>query len=747
MVDLPKVSRRLVTTEAPQSGLSARDVAAPYAAFAQAAKDVGDAVESVAEANVEDAAARAVTVDAEGNVNVERTAIPMVGRVGRKYENYIKLAAVARADTEADRDLIELRADSKGDPQAFMVAGTEYRDKRVAALTSTLGPAAGEALRRQIDNRITQSYGSLLNEHQNKTIQRADTDIAYRIKTLEDEAETLAVRNGVGPEFNERVENIRALRQERVGNPHINYPQARADAEMDELQTRLQGAAIREQAVRIAQERGYDAAEAYLTETTRGLQGKIKQVDRIESQVRAHLRVERTRANAEAGTISRHIAAIDDIAADGHGVPAERLAAVQAAVDRSNNPALKAEHDAMLATLPIVKAWRQMSPAQVERELTTLDRTIREQGASERLLALRSSGQKLLDNMRKEVQKDALGWADRVGVAQVPPIDFGSPDAADQMRHRAVIADIVARDYGIQPQYLRPEERRAIEVATSSGAVPMQAAAQMIVNGFGPRSGAVLSEVGQQAPVLAHLGGLLSGGLFGGGDPAFANDVASGTALLRNEETRKQLPAWARTTSNTVARFQTGRKVEQYGDAFLLVPDTARAAEQSAQAAFVSRAQRQNFDPSVADPDTPTRKAYDRALQEGAGATFTADGTQMGGIVQYSTGLFGLGGRVLVPGGVRADRFRDVITKITDEDLTLMPVSPMAADGKPYTARDIHKAVPVAVPGGYRFSMGDPASGDPKWVRGADGQPFVLDFEAMTPKLRGRIPGAFAGGR
>jgi len=86
---------------------------------------------------------------------------------------------------------------------------------------------------------------------------------------------------------------------------------------------------------------------------------------------------------------------------------------------------------------------------------------------------------------------------------------------------------------------------------------------------------------------------------------------------------------------------------------------------------------------------------------------------------------------------------RDVINSIRDEDLSLLPVSPQAADGKAYTARDIQAAVPVAVPGGYRFAAGDPASDDPKWVRGADGRPFVLDFDSITPKLQPRVPGAF----
>jgi hypothetical protein len=53
----------------------------------------------------------------------------------------------------------------------------------------------------------------------------------------------------------------------------------------------------------------------------------------------------------------------------------------------------------------------------------------------------------------------------------------------------------------------------------------------------------------------------------------------------------------------------------------------------------------------------------------------------------------------------------------------------------------------VATRGGYRFAAGDPASDDPKWIRGADGRPFVLDLERLEPALRKRVPGAYSGGR
>ena len=82
---------------------------------------------------------------------------------------------------------------------------------------------------------------------------------------------------------------------------------------------------------------------------------------------------------------------------------------------------------------------------------------------------------------------------------------------------------------------------------------------------------------------------------------------------------------------------------------------------------------------------------------------------------------------------------------LRDDDLKTLPVPPLTADGKPYSARDLAGAIPVAVRGGYRFSMGDPSSNDPQYVRGADGAPFVLPFTSLQ-NIAPRISGALLGG-
>lgn len=310
MVDLPKIPRRFVTAEEPRSSLSARDIMSPYASLAGAMAEGGEALSSIAEAGAEDAAARAVTVGPGGEVNVERTAIPMVGAAGQRYERFIKIGAVAQADAASDRDLIDLRAQSKGDPQSFMTAAQEYREGRVASLTSTAGPAAGAALRRQIDSRITQTYSGLVNEHQSLALKRANDSVDARILTLGNEAETLARRNGAGPEMQERLASVRTLLDEKVNNPLLAFPKEKADAFYDQLVTKVQGAAIHEQTERVYRERGFEAARTYLRDSVKALDGKVKQLDAIERTGLAFLRAEEAAMRGDRDIVSREWSAM-----------------------------------------------------------------------------------------------------------------------------------------------------------------------------------------------------------------------------------------------------------------------------------------------------------------------------------------------------------------------------------------------------------------------------------------------------
>lgn len=752
MVDLPKVSRSLVTTEQPTSTLSRSDLSEPYTDLAHAMDEVSGGLNTVAKTAAKEAGLRAVARDEDGNITVQRW--PIVGDAAVEYQRAVKTAAVTDAEAVIRRDHTELRQQFRDDPAGYLQASEEYRARKVQQY-SAAGTEVGMTVGHLIDREVTANHRGLLNEKERLDMTRATRSIESEIAVTQNEMAALANGGDTSSEaFTSRAAKVRTLYGELVNNPRLAFPQQRADAELAQMDSELRARATVRTVTQVYEREGFDAAvrAADRLRTDTGLNLTPQQRDTYYSRAIGELNRLSRAQDQNARSVVSEIQAADRIAADGLAPSPERLAALRQSVAAANNPQLSAAHDAMVANLPVVAAWRQMSPVQLEAELAQLDRTMRGPGGTdERTIALRNTGAALLAKMRTELGSNPLGWANRSGTVQVPPIDFASDHAADNMRQRAVIAETAARHYGVAPQYLMPEERQALAAATASGGPAMQQVAQMIVSGFGARSSAVLAEVAPQAPVLAHVGGLLSGGLFGAGSTTFANDVTQGVALLQNPETKKTLPHWAQNPTDRVHQFETTRRVDQYGDAFLLVPENGRAAEQSARSAFIVRAQRNGFDPTPQSQDlTGAATAYNRALQEGAGATFSPDGTQYGGVVDYRIGNyygFRSSHRVLVPGTVRTDRFRDAINAIRDDDLRLMPTSPQAADGRVYTARDLQNAVPVAVPGGYRFAAGDPRSSDPKWIRGADGRPFVLDFDAMTPTLQKRVPGAFIGSR
>lgn len=741
------------TVSAPTSKVSAADISAPYAMMAQSSADAAREVKALAGATAsdlndlakrkaKDAGLEAVTRDENGNIQIERA--PIVGDAAIEYANAVKIAAVAEGEKDAKMRNIELRTKYENDPDSYLKAAEAYKGEALKTFQAA-GTQAQFALGKAIDNLTTETYGGLVSRKQTRDLTRATQSITTQIQSLENELYALA--NGgdtASPEYTRRVADIRGLYGELTRNPRLNYPADRAEFELKQIESNLKATAT----ARVISKNIYDkegpeaalkAAEEIRTDPKLNLTPQqrdsyyTKAVGEVNQRMRADLTADKA--------VAAEIQDVNKIASEGYKPTDQRMADLRQTVAASKNPEIVKMYEASVENMPTIATWRQMSPAQLETELNNLNRTMREKGATEQSIALRATGEKLLTTMRKEVAADPLGWAERTGVASVPMIDFAAPTAAQDMRGRIAAAEVVAAQYRIAPSYLRPEERRFLEVSTAAGGKTMIDTANMLVQGFGDRSSRVLAEVSKDAPVLAHTGGLLSGGLFGGGSPVFVNDVADAITLKQNKDFK--LPRWLDHPSDKILTAQNAKTRDLYGDAFHMVPDNGRAAEASAQAAYFSRANRRGYSALVDDSNSET--AYKRALQEGAGATFAADGTQFGGVTAYKPGYW-TNYKVLVPGNIRTDRFKDVIGAIKDDDLSRLPISPQGVGGKNYTARDLQSGVPVAVPGGYRFAQGDPTSDDPKWVRGADGRPFVLNVEALEPELRKRVPGAFNSG-
>lgn len=714
------------------------EVQSPLRFFADAVNFAGDEANKIAKDAGYEAGLQAVSRDENGEVKVDKW--PIFGDAAKEYRRGVEVAAVADGETRAKNDLLKMQKEFEFDPEGFQKAAGAYRGETVSQYDKATGdPRVGFAVGRAIDGMTVETYRGLLNSKERRDLAHAKDSLEAQIQTQKDELFAIATGGGANtPEFKQRLEKVGALMREMAGNPKLGISADRVNYELGQMGGELTVAAMGTRVDRILKEQGIEAAVTEIEKIRTDPNLKLTQTQRIQAESRLKARIQ-TQVNAQGAIdkgIAQEIGRVADLAAEGYEAKPERMAALRREVEDSGNPQLKAQYRVVEQIAPTIQEWRKSSPEQLERTLGALDKTMREEGMTPELMAMHTSGQKLLKSMREGIKNDPLGWSERSGALPVPPIDFASPDAPQQMRDRIARADIVAGHYGTERAYLRPAERQLLENVASQGGKPMLEIAKMLVDGFGERAPRVLAEISTHAPTLAHVGGLV----MSGGSPAVVLDAVEAVRLQQDKEFK--LPKWLDKPSDSIQAAQSARARAVYGDAFSVEPDTGRAAQETARAAFFTRAVRSGHDPMLGTgtkPDAGATAAYDRALQEAAGATYIGN-IQFGGVINYKPGYWSEY-KVMIPSGVKADGFRSVIGALRDEDVA----GAVAANGKSYTARDFHSAVPVAVKGGYRFAAGDPGGDDPKWIRGADGRPFVLDLERMEPVLRKRAPAAYAG--
>ncbi|MFG1300368.1 hypothetical protein V5F49_11295 [Xanthobacter sp. V3C-3] len=447
----------------------------------------------------------------------------------------------------------------------------------------------------------------------------------------------------------------------------------------------------------------------------------------LEHRVKAQAVAQATAANV----LEAQAKKIQDLGAAGYDVADDEWKVLETAASRvDGGPAVVAR---MRQEASVFQAWRNLGPDALERALDQERGKLARGGADELAARRIAAGEKLLKEMRGELGKDPLGWAERTGTVGVAQLDLNDPAT---MGARVAQAEAVAQHYGVKPVYLRPEDRASLASAQAAGGPAFMASVGSIVAGFGDRAPRVLAEVSDEAPMLARAGALVASG----GSAALAEDVA--TTVQRRADPGYKPPHWKNDKLQVAAS-------DVYGGAFLAAPRERLAAETVARTGFENRMARRGYDAGLATDES--LKAYERTLQEAAGATFSPDGTQYGGVASRARTVAGWrmpwGGaeKVVVPPSVRADRFDAVVDAIRDDDLKkLGPVT----GGQPLTAAQLQASHLVAVANGrYMVAAGDPAGDDPRYVARADGRPYVLDLNALEGMLRTRVPSAYRGGR
>lgn len=476
-------------------------------------------------------------------------------------------------------------------------------------------------------------------------------------------------------------------------------------------------------------------------------EGKLKFFDagwyaKLDSDLAGLERARRTQGNAAGNELSRRLDDYVGRVAAGQTPPPGEWTMLVAAAGEAPDGARRvqlAEQKVTLAT-----SLRGKSADDADALMRGLRAKWRTEGGvdTERGLVL-DFGDKFVTNYKRAIATDPLGAAQMQGlVPQIAPLDLdvfaGTKDRvaatdflAQQLAARAAQAKAVAATYETPPKFLQPLQKEQIKAIVDGGGDTALELAKAIVKGGGADAPAMLREVGGDAPLLAQAGLILQGG----GSLSAARDALEAAKIRRDK---------GKVTEPNGKDFGAALR-DEIGPAFMAQPEDGARVKATATAITQARLSRGNIDPA----STEAREIYKRAAQEAAGAAFV-DGVQYGGVGSYKPGWW-TAYKVLVPPGLRADSLRDAVQTLRDPDLAALPVPPQGAGGQAYSAKEIAGAVPVAVRSGngigYRFALGDPNGDDPKFIRGADGRPFVLPWDTVEPLIRGRVPRAFLGAR
>lgn len=344
-------------------------------------------------------------------------------------------------------------------------------------------------------------------------------------------------------------------------------------------------------------------------------------------------------------------------------------------------------------------------------------------------IAVIEASEAMIAATRRSLATGLLDHAERMGVVEPSPGLSEAGTAADMaaiMAGRIDRAETAAAHFGVPPRYLKAGEAGAIEAMVKADPVAGAEVAGAIVAGAGPRAAAVLSEFGKDAPVIAGAGAIVAAG----GSSIAAQDAIAGFGKAPDGR------AWPAIPKET----REGAAARHIGAALALQPSDAQRISQTGEAIAKKRIAEAGIDGKSDEAKAIVAQAFDEA----AGAVFDGD-RQFGGFATMGEGWFSDGWRVLVPNAIRTDRFGDVLSSIRDADLERVRVRPVRADGSPFPLSLLAQMRPVAVAGGYAFARNDPDGADPQFVMGRNGEPWVLDVEALIPRLAPRVPGAFRG--
>ncbi len=438
----------------------------------------------------------------------------------------------------------------------------------------------------------------------------------------------------------------------------------------------------------------------------------------------------RTALAQEAAEIRQDVTAFEGIAEKGFAPKPGQLDALRQRVETGAD----ADTRQNFAQAEHIMGWqdvaRKATPAELDNFVRQETERLREGGATPFDVKRLGMAQTLLTNMRQELKSDPLGWADRIGMVKVQPVDFSTPEnATASLGLRIKQADAVSQRYGVEPKYLRDDERQVLTSAIEAGGDSALDAAGKVAASAGKKAPAILAEVSKNSPTAAVIGGLVSET----GMTSAARDAADGLALRREPGFQSVAPS--RDKMRVSATAELGASLSKMPAVETAVIDTTNAIYE----VRARKMQLAEFNPVV----------WQQALREVTGERKIGDKTY-GGIVENDLSSWRSEQKIILPPFVAQDTWREVIDSIQQSDLDATGLSrPAGVNGNSVSLNRLKNATLVQKGNGrYAFSLGDPDTpGKEQWVMRQDApdQQFEIDLYRLRPRLERRRPDLFAG--
>ena len=255
MARLPQISNQPVLTQAPQSSLSARDIASPLLAVADAFGEIGTVMQRDAMEDAQTQGRNAVTRAEDGTLQVAKN--PFTGRAADVWEREKSVAMAARQQSDLRRDVTEFARTANGNVANFDASIKGYLGKFLKGVPQNVR-GAFEA---DAEDVIGQQRVGLINADRSRQSKINAGYIGARKVELTDEIMVLARQGGTGTrEFQKAMGDLRTLNTELTNNPDFAFGQGEADIELRGLASRAEGEAVVGNIDRILEKGGVPAA-------------------------------------------------------------------------------------------------------------------------------------------------------------------------------------------------------------------------------------------------------------------------------------------------------------------------------------------------------------------------------------------------------------------------------------------------------------------------------------------------------